>query len=350
MWSIRQARVSLEFMRPRGQLVGWLLANVCMAACTPWPGDVLPRQREVIVVRSSSQAAPSTVFRVSALGRGLSVFRLAETLPTEVDALEAAWTRVDEGSSPPSRRAFAAAWDARRGGVVVFGGFTDGSECLGDTWLLRDGQWVQILAPAGTPPARFGAHLVIDPETSELLLVSGTQAWCGGRRLWDRWRLTDAGWIPDGEIRGAEDVGLTNLAIDPGGRSGLAYGRSEGFTRVVPETWILSEDRWRLGPIEGANGLHLAAVAKEPGRLRAYVFGGRAGVFSQRTFQVLGEEGWRTIDGGVAPRARHGGSMVWVEPGQILLYGGRGRYQETEPIEEAGVWSWTEASGWRIVP
>ncbi len=95
------------------------------------------------------------------------------------DALALTWTLIDvaaTGDVPPARADFAITSDAIRGGVILFGGATDGAP-LDDVWLFAEDSWseLSIGAGVGAPEAQAGATLFFDVARGVPVFV-GTDA------------------------------------------------------------------------------------------------------------------------------------------------------------------------------
>lgn len=100
------------------------------------------------------------------------------------------WTEQHPAVSPPPRDLAAAAYDAGRQYVVVFGGYTRGG-ALADTWTWDGTTWTEQ-RPAHSPPVRYGARLAFDPATGKVVLFggfgvlpTGTFTYLGDTWTWD---------------------------------------------------------------------------------------------------------------------------------------------------------------------
>jgi hypothetical protein len=85
------------------------------------------------------------------------------------------------------------AFDRSRGTAILFGGLGVGNGArYGDTWEWNGSVWRQ-LAPAASPPARFGHALATDPWTGTPVPFGGEVAqplarlsvWASSR--WNHW-------------------------------------------------------------------------------------------------------------------------------------------------------------------
>ena len=110
-----------------------------------------------------------------------------------------AWTKLD-ATSPPARQAHIMVFDERRGRTIVFGGTGSGTPPnppprFGDTWEFDGERWIMLDAPG--PSARHSSGAAYDSRRGLVVLFGGagpdgfladTWAWDG--RVWKR--LADA--------------------------------------------------------------------------------------------------------------------------------------------------------------
>jgi hypothetical protein len=107
----------------------------------------------------------------------------------------AGWTEVANAAGPGPRANSTGAWDARLGGIVMFGGGQGPTPDSGtdDTWLWTPADdWTQL--DTQTAPSQRNAHgLAFDAKRQVLVLVGGIDRPGGTQRL-DVWELGDDGW------------------------------------------------------------------------------------------------------------------------------------------------------------
>lgn len=116
---------------------------------------------------------------LSACGGGLAP---GQTLPPDQSiAPPTPIANPSNGNAPPARIGPAVGFDPITRMLIMFGGApATGSNLatghpatrLDDTWAWDGQKWTQ-LHPKATPPALFGARMIVDPNTQRLLLVSG---------------------------------------------------------------------------------------------------------------------------------------------------------------------------------
>ena len=92
-------------------------------------------------------------------------------------------------TGPSARAAAGAAFDSKRGMVVIFGGMSAGS-MLGDTWAWNGTAW-QKLSDTG-PEARAMGHLAYDSQRDRVVLFGGRKGWPND--LNDTWEWDGTAW------------------------------------------------------------------------------------------------------------------------------------------------------------
>lgn len=91
-----------------------------------------------------------------------------------------ALSSLRNATAPPARHGAALAYDPQSKDLILFGGSTVSNQAhppesslLDDTWAWDGHAWQQ-LHPATSPPALYGAELVVDPTSGRLLLLGGS--------------------------------------------------------------------------------------------------------------------------------------------------------------------------------
>lgn len=102
----------------------------------------------------------------------------------------AKWTRIEEDSGPSPRLSPGAAYDSKRGRIILFGGA--GSQgFLGDTWSWDGTRW-RKLADTGPEPRVMG-YLAYDAKRDRIVLFGGRKGYPDGD-LDDTWEFDGASW------------------------------------------------------------------------------------------------------------------------------------------------------------
>jgi hypothetical protein len=145
-----------------------------------------PAPRQAHVMAFDAQRGRTVVFGgMGAAPPGQRPAMLGDTW--EYDG--AAWTqRHVAGPSP--RSGAGAAFDSRRGIVVIFGGVGDDG-FLGDTWSWNGTAW-RKLADTGPEPRGMG-YLVYDAHRDRIVLFGGRKGWPDGD-LNDTWEWDGSVW------------------------------------------------------------------------------------------------------------------------------------------------------------
>ncbi|MBI5169785.1 MAG: T9SS type A sorting domain-containing protein [Candidatus Eisenbacteria bacterium] len=176
-------------------------------------------------------------------GSGLALADLWE-LPL-AGALQ--WAPIaTSGAVPAARDLAAAAYDAERDQLVLFGGRGAAGQALADAWVLPLGgamEWSALNPTGAAPAARYGPAYAFDASRDRLVIFGGgeTAAW-----LADGWELTLSGapaW------RALASLGVTPAArreasavFDVAGDRLLLFGGSSYATRLG-DLWQLEFSR-----------------------------------------------------------------------------------------------------------
>jgi len=135
----------------------------------------------------------------------------------------------------------AAAYDAAREAVVIFGGQAADdtlADTSGATWVL-DADGVRVAAESG-PSARGGAAMAYDAARDRLVLVGGTQQ-LSGSFLSDTWLFDGTTWTEASPSTPAPPVTGAGLAYDPV-RERVVMARP--VWGVAGETWQWDGTTW----------------------------------------------------------------------------------------------------------
>ena len=181
-----------------------------------------------------------------------------------------AWFRrvSPPGAMRPAARAWAAAaFDAARGRLLVFGGSTF-SDSYRDTWLWDGSRWIRADSATG-PEERASAAIANDTARHRLVLFGGgntndTWEWDGGHWI----AIVPAGPPPPARRRHA-------LAYDAARRRILLFAGVAADGRLLDDTWTWDGVQWTaLAPGTSPPRRSGAAAAYDPGRGRVVLFGG----------------------------------------------------------------------------
>jgi len=248
-----------------------------------------------------------------------------------------AWTDVSpNGTLPPARHFYAAAWDANRQRYVLFGGqnslnASSTAPDLNDTWEWDGQSWAQR-TPTTSPSPRRWAAMNYHNGIGRIVLFGGNTA-SGANTLssysnetwtWDGsdWSLLPTATSPSPRARGFFSYDPTaDVAIYYGGRNTAALG----------DTWRFDGLDWTLlatnpGPGSGGiPGLFAYGATYDLLRGRHVIFGGtRTGGTLASTWEFDGVAAW--VDRGTqagGPASRTGCSLSYVPAiGTNVMWGG----------------------------
>lgn len=140
--------------------------------------------------------------------------------------------RTEVISTPPLYEGTAAAFDAKRGVIVVFGGY-DSSYNYVNTTAEFDGTSWKTVVSSTAPPARGYAGMTFDPRRGVIVMAGGYQN-SSPYYLPDSWEFDGSQWtqgpsLPDG-IR---SPGLVYSPVHGGVVMATGYGQNSTFTSTL---------------------------------------------------------------------------------------------------------------------
>jgi hypothetical protein len=191
------------------------------------------------------------------------------------------WSLGTQGWRPlasdgPSPRAEAAtAYDAARGVVVLFGGYsvskndTAGAvNRLGDTWEWNGKLWT--LRASDGPAPRNGAAMAWDPKSGDVVLFGGS----GGPRA-DTWAWNGERWR---QVSTPATPGRFNsIAAFDAARGRITRTTGWDGRERVRDTWLFDGLAWRLATTDGPTARNHSALVYDSVRQRLVLFGGHDG-------------------------------------------------------------------------
>jgi hypothetical protein len=136
-----------------------------------------------------------------------------------------------DGPSP--RNGAAAAYDARRERVVLFGG----SGASNETWEWDGVRWMK--RDAGDVPGRFNVAMTFDRARGGVIRFGG---WTGKIRVDDTWLLSGDRWSLT-DVTGPPARNHAAFTYDRRRRRAVLYGGHDG-DNVFGDTWEWDGLRW----------------------------------------------------------------------------------------------------------
>lgn len=266
----------------------------------------------------------------------------------------ATWSRRTPHASPPPRTFAAAAFDAARKRVVLFGGRSEqcpAAQC-GDTWEWDGVTWARR-TPARSPAPRARPAMVYDDARGRVVLYGGGSGEAGR----DAWEWDGATWTPRWQ---PPDKDGAVLAFDPVGKRVVMFGGERPGDARAGETWRWDGATWQPhagGPAPSARRYH--AMATDLARGRIVLFGGESNgcAATPGTASACGDTWfWNGTEWSIAPSTpgaspspRYGHAMAYDEARKrVVLSGGASTNGsvDTETWEHDGqAWSRRNVSG-----
>jgi hypothetical protein len=109
-------------------------------------------------------------------------------LTPSADCTTGAWNQAPAAVHPSGRYGASLVYDPPHEVSVLFGGVDETGASLADTWTWDGTTWTQLATPAaGTPPARSDHEAAFDPRRGRIVMYGGRAG--ASERLTDGWTL-----------------------------------------------------------------------------------------------------------------------------------------------------------------
>jgi hypothetical protein len=228
------------------------------------------------------------------------------------------WATRGTAATPPARTLPAAAGDPERRSVLLFGGgaiLAPGKygDALNDLWELRaDGTWMHHETPGPQPEPRDHHAAAFDAARGRLVVYGGTEAdeWHTDVWEWDRarWHRIQAPAGPGERVHHA-------MAYDERRRRIVLRG-GFGSNRARPhDTWEWDGTRWQMTVADGPGAEDRHRMAYDAAREVTVLFGGETCVYDGTA--------WRRVTPAPSPAARSVHALAYDPPRKrVVLYGG----------------------------
>jgi hypothetical protein len=230
-----------------------------------------------------------------------------------------AWAPLGGALTPGARTGAAAAFDAGRGVVVLFGGIADT-----DTWEFDGTTW-QRRAIANAPEARRGHRMTYDAARHRVMLFGGERL-ADGAPLGDLWEFdgTAGSWQRIAAAPGPSPRTDFGLALDEDAGALVLFGGHAG-TRLLGDTWMYRSGSWKPVPSpRSPSARRDAAFAWDAFRRVIVLHGGAiaSGSLLNDSWEFDGST-WQPVDyrGDIPPTAR---AVAGFDPKrrQVVMFGG----------------------------
>ncbi|MGC4119379.1 MAG: kelch repeat-containing protein [Myxococcales bacterium] len=268
-----------------------------------------------------------------------------------------AWKSLGPSIAPAARAYAASAYDEARGAILMFGGGAFPAATMEDTWELRDGLWSQhcVRPDCPRPSPRQNAAAAYDAGRDVVVLFGGELT--PGNPVGETWE-----WDGDAWRRACADPGCSEPP--PRASAAMAYDRVRGkvllfggstATGESDQLWEYDGKAWRLrcgsgtgctGPV----GLRAPSFVFDGARGVAVLFGGFGGASTRDQTWEWNGSSWAQrcaaapcSTAGNHPPQREGAQMAFdPDRGRTVLYGG---YDALGSLSDTWEWdgaSWTQ--------
>lgn len=226
------------------------------------------------------------------------------------------WSRY-VGAGPGAISSARLVHDATRRHFMLFGGV--GSVVLDETWVFDDTGW-SLRAPLQSPPARHGHVMVYDVARERTVLFGGRSGSTShdDTWLWDgtTWTLATPATAPAPRFR-------ASATYDPIRGVVVVFGGQAEYPTVFRDTWEWDGTTWTQRAITGPPARSDAAIAWDPARRRAVLFGGFGGGEALDDQWEWDGSSWEQVQVSATLRRRSGHVMVSAPDGAgVLMMGG----------------------------
>jgi len=245
---------------------------------------------------------------------------------------------------PQARKWPASAHDSRRKQTILFGGragIGQTGDSLSDTWAWEKNRWRRLDVDA--PPARDHHRMVYDRKRERIVLFGG---WNGEALLADTWEWDGTRWerVADSGPPGRAPFGL---AYDERSERVILFG-GKTLDTFFADTWAWDGTRWD----------RLDVTAPSPRAFHAMTYDSVAGhilLFSGRRDETMLADTW-AWDGSSwirlardGPRRRGVYAMVFDRARRQTMFYGSGIREADRWILRAETWLW-RGQHWRKAP
>ncbi len=232
------------------------------------------------------------------------------------------WSEIEPFGDWPSFRAnFGMAFDPIRGVVVIFGGWYQGFDYLGDTWEWDGTQWIEM-NPVNRPTNRLGVGMVYLPNLSKAILYGGydeSPNYQNDTWTWDGvdWEMIICPDTPDPRC-------LFGMTYDDHRQVIVVFGGLGEDGVRLNDTWEFDGETWNEINTEHRPGVRSqTSMVYDKKRSRSVLFSGTApGDFWEDTWEYDGTD-WTEIDIHPQPVGRDNTAMCYDSIRErIVLFGG----------------------------
>jgi hypothetical protein len=159
------------------------------------------------------------------------------------------WSEI-VGDGPPARQGHVMVYDERRGRVIVFGGAGSGQPgtrppVLNDTWEFDGSKWTRRAEQGIKPSPRVSAGAAFDSRRGRLIIFGGADS---AGFLGDTWSWDGTSWAKIA-ASGPEPRAMGYMAYDKGRDRVVLFGGRKGYPDGdLNDTWEFDGTRWSRVP------------------------------------------------------------------------------------------------------
>lgn len=153
------------------------------------------------------------------------------------------WTRWSPGASPTPAMASRMACDTGRGRLVLFGGVGPNFTTLDQTWEWTGTTWQQRNVQP-RPPARAFQGMAYDPVRRVTVMYGGADFSFGIRRLGDTWEWNGTAWRQAQPMISPRRMSDMAMAFSPALGKVVLHGGNAGGGNYLSETWLYDGSTW----------------------------------------------------------------------------------------------------------
>lgn len=229
-----------------------------------------------------------------------------------------------------ARRDGGCAFDPIQGKVLIYGGLQSSPTLtMNDTWAFDGTNWTQ-LAPATTPPARWGHRMVYDSRRARIVTFGGRSPTTTAVAN-DTWEWDGSNWMQVFPTASPNARAFYSMAYDERRGKTIVYGTQSGATVGTlggNQTWEYDGTTWAQAITAYVPpGLEAPGMVYDKGRGVTVMFGGWNGTSPGTDYRNTWEfDGVNWVDRGVfatAPATGYRTGMVYDDArGRVVLYGG----------------------------
>ncbi|MBL8724703.1 MAG: hypothetical protein JNK49_11690 [Planctomycetes bacterium] len=193
---------------------------------------------------------------------------------------QAAWTLQAPQHRPPARAYAASTFDATRGEVLVFGGWSDanGITMRNDTWAWDGLDWHERQSPS-TPSARSSPGLAFDRNRGRAVLFGGTGPSTSypGIPLGDTWEWDGVAWLARTPVHAPAPRLPGAMAYDETRGEVVLFGGGIAYGPHYNDTWVWNGTDWVQRVTANAPSPRFAsAMVFDAARGHLVLYGGRS--------------------------------------------------------------------------